>query len=140
MESWRGVALSKEHDKGFIEAKGGGEHSLPFISFLDTDVVVPPSDIHFGEILGSFQFVDEGGDEGEWVSILDHVFIEILVILARVKPSIFLLNKEEWGGLWRLRFPDFAGFEMLVDECFTHFPLLQVHRIGFSYLWDEGLF
>ena len=64
------------------------------------DVVIPLSNIHLGEILGSFQFVDEGGDKGKWISVLDHMFIEISVILARVESHIFLLNEEEWRGLW----------------------------------------
>ena len=41
------------------------------------DVVVSPSHVHLGEVLGLFQFVDEGRNEGEWVGILDHVFIEV---------------------------------------------------------------
>ena len=83
LEGWQGIALPKEHDHGFIEAIGSDEHSLPLVSFLDTNVVVPPSNIHLREVFGSFQFVDEGGDEGKGVCILNDVFIEVSVGLAR---------------------------------------------------------
>ena len=104
------------------------------------DVVAPPSNIHLGEVFSSFQFVDEGGDEGEWVCVLDCVFIEISVILAGTEPSIFLLNKEEWGGLWQLRFSDFAEFEMFIDELLACLHLFWVHGVGFHYFWDKGFF
>ena len=71
LEGGQGVALPKEHNQGFIKTEGSGKSGFPFISLFDSDVIVPPSYVHFGEILGSFQFVDEGGDEGEWVSVLD---------------------------------------------------------------------
>ena len=50
-------------------------------SFSDLDVVVSPSNIHLGEVLCSFQFVDEGGDEGEWVGILNCMFIKVSIVL-----------------------------------------------------------
>ena len=64
------------------------------------NVVVSPLNVHLGEILGSFQLVDEGGDEGEWVCIFDGVFIEISIILARMESSVLLLDEEEWRSLW----------------------------------------
>jgi len=45
--------------------------SLPLISFFHPDIVEPPSDIKFGEVLGSSEFSDEFGDEREWVFVLD---------------------------------------------------------------------
>ena len=95
LEGGWGIALPEEHDQRFIEAIGGSECGLPFISFLDADVVISPSNVHLGEIFHSFQFVDEGGDEGKWVCVFNHVFIEISIVLAGVEPSIFLLNEEE---------------------------------------------
>ena len=52
------------------------------ISVFDVYVVVAPSDTQFGEILGSFQLVDEFRDEGEGIGILDGSFIEFSVILT----------------------------------------------------------
>ena len=55
--------------------------------------------IHLGQVFGSFQFVDEGGDEGERISILNSMFIEVSVVLERAESSILLLDKEERGSL-----------------------------------------
>ena len=38
--------VTKEHDQGFIKAEGSGESSLPFVSLLNLDVIVPPSNVH----------------------------------------------------------------------------------------------
>ena len=79
--------------------KGGSEGGLPLISFFDVDVVIPPLNIHLGEILGSFQFINEGEDEGEQIGVLDCMLIKISIILARAESSIFLLDEEEQGSL-----------------------------------------
>ena len=104
------------------------------------DVVIPPLNIHFREVFGSFQLINEGGDEGEQVGILDRMLIEILIVLARAEPSVFLLNEEEWEGLQQLRFPNFARPKMFLDECLTCLHFFWVHGICFGYLWGEGLF
>ena len=54
LEGWWQVALDKRHDQGFIETIGCDECGLPLISLLDVDVVIPPSNIHLGEIFRSF--------------------------------------------------------------------------------------
>ena len=50
---WR-VALAEEHHKQLIETIWSDECCFPLISFLDTNVVIPPLDIHLGEVFGSF--------------------------------------------------------------------------------------
>ena len=62
----------------------GLECRFPLISIFDVYIVVASSDVQFGEILGSFQLVDEFRDEGEGIGILDGSFIEFffLVILT----------------------------------------------------------
>ena len=44
------------------------------------------------------------------------MFIEIAIVLERVKPSVLFLNTEEGGGLRGLRFLDFARLEMFINE------------------------
>ena len=68
------------------------------------------------------------------------MLVEVSVVLARSQSSIFLLDKEEWGGLWRSRLPDFARFEMLVNESLACFHFLWVHGIGLGYFWSKSLF
>ena len=65
------------------------------------------------------------------------MFIEILVILTRMKSSIFLLD-EEGRGLWRLGFTNLARFEVLINEFLTCLHFLGIHQISLSYLWNEG--
>ena len=60
------------------------------------------------------------------------------MILARPKSSIFLLNKEEWGGLRWLRLLDLARFEMFINEFLTCLHFFGIHGIGLCYLWDKG--
>ena len=60
----------------------GLECRFPLISIFDAYIVVAPSNIQFGEILGSFQLVDEFRDEGEGIGVLDGSFIEFSVILT----------------------------------------------------------
>ena len=140
LEGRQRVASPEEHDQGFIEAVGGGERCFPLVSLPNVNVVVPPSDVHLREVLSSFQFINEGGDEGQWVCILDRVFIEISIILAGVESSIFLLDEEEQGSLGGSRFPDLARFEMFINEGFTCLHLLWVHGVGLGYFWNKGLF
>ena len=68
------------------------------------------------------------------------MFIEILIVLTGAEASIFLLDKEERGSLWRLGLLDFARFKMFVNELFTHFQFLGVHQVTFSHFRDKGLF
>ena len=90
LEGWWGAAFPKGHDCGFIEAVGSDECSFPLVSFLYVNVVIPPLNINLGEVFGSLQFVDEGGDEGRGVHVSDSMFIKISIVLARMEFSIFL--------------------------------------------------
>jgi len=62
---------SKEHNQWFEESSVCSECSLLLISFFHPDIVEPPSDIQFGEVLGSSEFIDEFGDERERLFVLD---------------------------------------------------------------------
>jgi len=122
---WR-VALAKEHNHGFVEPIRSGESSLPLVSLLNLNIVIPPPDIKFGEIPGVFERVDEIGDTRKRVSVLDGMRVDILVVLAGMKCSILLWNKREGGRLQRFRREDLSFFEILIDEHFQDFHLLGV--------------
>jgi len=62
LKGGRRVAESEKHYSGFEESFVGFEGHFPLISVFDTDIVVSPSDIQFGEILGAFEFVNEFRD------------------------------------------------------------------------------
>ena len=58
-----GIAETEEHYCGFKEPKGGDEHSLPLVRFMDSNVIVPPAGVGFGEKGGVFHVVDEFWDK-----------------------------------------------------------------------------
>ena len=96
--------MSEEHDQGLVKPIECDAHSLPLIPLLDLYVVVPPSNIHLGGELGFFQFINDSQDKEEWVRILDCMFIEVPIVLARAKADILFLDKAEERGLRGLRF------------------------------------
>ena len=74
------------------------------VAVFDADVVIPPANIELGEVASVFQLVHEVGDEGKGVGIAGGVFVEVSIVLARTKFSVFLLDKEEGrclGGVGR---------------------------------------
>ena len=72
------------------------KRGLPFVSFLNMDIVISPLEINLREALGSFEFVDELGDERERVVVSDHMFIQVPIILYHPFPTV-LLQYEEYG-------------------------------------------
>ncbi|KIJ10733.1 hypothetical protein PAXINDRAFT_85569, partial [Paxillus involutus ATCC 200175] len=82
LECRRGVAKSKEHNIRFKESMGRDEHRLPMITRFDLHVVVSPSDIEFRKDLRSFEFINEVGNEGKGIRVLDSVGVQVSVILA----------------------------------------------------------
>ena len=54
LECGWGIAEAKEHYCGFKEPKGSDEGSLPLICFMDSNVVVPPTDVELGKKDGIF--------------------------------------------------------------------------------------
>ena len=58
LEGQWGVAKAKEHDCGFIEAKGGDKHCFPLIFFLNANVIISPSHIKFCEKGGIFHVIN----------------------------------------------------------------------------------
>jgi hypothetical protein len=59
LEGGRRVGKAKEHDLGFEETLVGYECCFPFISFLDSDVVIPPSYVELGKEGGSLNVIDQ---------------------------------------------------------------------------------
>ena len=99
LKGGRGVGEVKEHDGGFKEAFVGDKGSLPLVSVLDSNIVVSPSDIKFGEYFGIFELINEVRDQREGISISDSVFIEVSIVLTGAESSILFLYEEEGGGL-----------------------------------------
>jgi len=95
----RRVALAKEHYGRFVEPVRSSESSLPLVGLLDSNIIVSPSNIKFREIMAVFESIDEIGDTRKGVSVLNHVRVDILIVLAGTEHSIFLRDKEKRGRL-----------------------------------------
>ena len=72
------------------------------MSIFDVDIVIFPMNVKFSEDFCFLEFVNEIGDEGKRVCITDSVFIDVAVVLAGAKTTIFLFDKEEGGCLWKI--------------------------------------
>jgi hypothetical protein len=64
LEGGRAIAESEEHYCGFEETKRCDECTLPLVFFLDSDVIISPPYIEFGEQGGILHIIDEFGNEG----------------------------------------------------------------------------
>src|ERR1700677_2947525 len=76
------ISKSEEHDRQFKAASICGKGGFPFVSFLDAKIVVSPPKIHLGEEFRTSEFVDEFGDEGKGIIILNGVRVKITIILT----------------------------------------------------------
>ncbi len=81
LEGGRQVGEPEEYYGWLEQPPVPAECCFLFVSFLDVYIVVPPADIELGEVLGSAEFVDELGDQGEQVAILDHHLVQLSVVL-----------------------------------------------------------
>ena len=105
--------------------KGG----LPAIIGVDVYIVVTGSDVNLGEPLGISEFCDQGRNQWQWVSIPDHPFIDILIILAGSQIPSFLSDEKEPAGLRRLRRTDEVLSEVVIEEGFH----------SFCFFWGKGV-
>ena len=69
LEGCGAVCQTEEHHQGFKQPPVCVEGGLPFIPVPHLDVVIPPSDIEFGEVPGPSEGLDEVVDEGKWVLV-----------------------------------------------------------------------
>ena len=95
LKGGRGIGKTKEYYGWFEESFMGNESSLPLVPVFDTDIVIPPTDIKLDENLCSLEFINEIRDEWKGVCIADNMFIDIAIVLTRVKTAVLLFNKEE---------------------------------------------
>ena len=102
------VAETKEHDSRFKESFVSNEGHFLLMTVFDVDIIVPPMNVEFGEVVSDFQLVDKVGDERKGVVIVGGVFIKVLVVLTGAKFAILLFDKEEGrclGGAGRMNLP-----------------------------------
>ena len=104
LEGCGGITETKEHDSGFVKAERSFEGGLPFVTFPDANVVIPPPYVEFGEVASTLEFVDEVWDEGQRIGIFYCDSVEGSIVLNKSFGAIFFLNKENWNCMWGLGF------------------------------------
>src|SRR5713101_7644499 len=80
LECCRRVGKIKEHHQGFKHSFVCLEGNFPFISFLDSNIVVSPLYIKLGEDLCILQFIDNVRNKRKWILILDDDSIESSIV------------------------------------------------------------
>src|SRR6266545_569661 len=94
----RGVYETKEHYEGFKRSFTTTKCHFPFVSFLDTDIVITPTNIHLNITIVFMKIIDQFINARKWISIAYCLGVKIMIVLYGVKVSIFFWNKEEGGG------------------------------------------
>ena len=67
------------------------------------------------------------------------MFVDIVVILARAKSSVFLFDDEERGGLRRVGWVNLSRGKVLIKEVFGVFSFFRGERIYFPNLWGKDV-
>ncbi len=75
LEGGWGVCQSEEHYPWFKQPFWGFERGFPLVAFFDSDVVIPPSYVEFGEEGLSLELFQDRFDQGEQVVVADCLFI-----------------------------------------------------------------
>ena len=138
LESGGGIGETKEHHSWFKESFMGDKGGFPLMPVFDSDIIVPPSNIKFGEDFCPLEFIDEVGNEWERVCIMDSVFVNIAIVLAGSKTTVFLLDKEERGCLWRVGGADFAGSKIFIEKVLCRFSFFRREGVYFADFRFEG--
>ena len=83
---------------------------------LHLDVIVAPTDIALGKLLGSLKSTDDVCDQREWVSVFDCELVQLAVVLDEAKFSILLLDKEDRGRQGGFRGTDVSFPQVFCKE------------------------
>jgi hypothetical protein len=59
LECSGGIAEAKGHNKGFEESEGAFESGFPFVAFTNANVVIAPTDVKLGKVVGALEFIYE---------------------------------------------------------------------------------
>jgi len=100
LEGGRGVGQAEEHYSWFEQPLRGFEGGLPFVAFLDPDVIVSPSYVKFGEEGSSLELLQDCFDQREGVVVANCLLVQFPIVLDGSEFSILLFDEEEWCGVW----------------------------------------
>src|SRR6267142_2370816 len=95
LEGCWGVCESEKHNCWFEQAFIRHKCCFPFVSFLDTNIVVPPSDVEFSIEGASSESINKLWNEWERVFVLYRPVVNWSIILDRSQFAVFLFDKEK---------------------------------------------
>jgi hypothetical protein len=104
------VAEDRVHER----LKGG----FPFVTLLETNVIITPADVKLCEVTSALEFVNEVGDQRQRCGILDRNVIQITIVLDGTEASSFLCDEEKRAGHGRLGRANIALGEVVIDIFF----------------------
>ena len=96
LERRRSVRQPKGYNQVFKLAISGPEGSLPTIGLLDTYLVVGVPQIQLGKELRTTQPIQDLGDQGEGVAVLNYHFIETPIVHTQAEAIAVLLRDEQY--------------------------------------------
>jgi hypothetical protein len=109
------VEQPKLHDRWLEESVMGHKRGSLFVSFLDSDVVESPSDVHLGEVPHILETVDDVLDEQSDTPIFLRVLVQLSIVHDRPELAFFVF-KEERACVWGLAWADSSGLQVFVQE------------------------
>jgi len=112
LEGSRGVGESEEHNRWFEEAFGGKESRFPFVTLLDTYVVVSPPYVELGEEGAAGEAINGLRYKGGDVTVLLRPLVDRSIILDWTELPVFLFDKEEICSIGAPRFMDCSPLQM----------------------------
>lgn len=93
-----GVDEAKWNHIPLVVTLACSKRCFPFLSFSDSDLVVPPSQIKLGI---PYSFGKSGQsflDEGQWVPVFDGQFVNMTIIDTESQGGIGFLDEKHWGS------------------------------------------
>ena len=140
LKGGRSIAKAKEHDYRFAKTKWSDKCGFPLVFFLNMDIVVPPSDIELGKKGRILHVINQLRDEGKRVSIVNGMAVQVAVVLAGSKGSVFFGNKEEQGSPRGFRRNNSSHFQVFINKCLASISFGRIEGVNFGDFGDEGVF
>src|SRR5712671_5911637 len=95
LESRGCVTKTEGHDKWLEEAERALEGCFPFVTFVDTDVIVTPADVKLCEVTRSLELINEFGNKRKRSGIFDGDIVNGAIVLDGPKGTTASFGDEE---------------------------------------------
>src|ERR1700677_2121549 len=89
------VAKAKKHDGGLEKPITCFEGRLVFVTLFDTDVIITPTYVQFGEYGRAPKVGEEVRNEGEGILVANSMLVKTSVVLYRSQLSVFLFAEKD---------------------------------------------